>query len=234
MKRSTTFLRAPASSFMKWPRRFLFWSALGLAVCASAGCRLDMHVQPKYTPDKPTAFFGDGRSERPEVPGTIAHGEFHGGELLYTGLIDGKPADAFPFPITAKDLDRGRSRYNIYCAPCHDYNGTGRGMIVLRGFQQPPSYHIDRLRQAPVGHFFEVITNGFGKMYSYASRISPEDRWRIAAYIRALQLSEHATLADVPADKRSQLEAPEMQPAQGSPEKPAQQNSAREKGTQKR
>lgn len=180
-----------------------------LTALALAGCRLDMHVQPKYTPDKPTTFFGDGRSERPEVPGTVAHGEAHGDELLYTGLIDGNPANAFPFPITAKDLARGRSRYNIYCAPCHDYNGTGRGMIVFRGFQQPPSYHIERLRQAPVGHFFEVMTNGFGKMYSYAPRVSPEDRWRIAAYIRALQLSQHATLADVPVSERDELEQQE-------------------------
>src|SRR5579864_1595295 len=191
---------------------FVFWSALGLAAIVLAGCRLDMHVQPRYTPDKPTAFFGDGRSERPEVPGTVAHGDFHSDDLLSTGLIDGKPADAFPFPITAKDLARGRSRYNIYCAPCHDYNGTGRGMIVLRGFQQPPSYHIERLRQAPVGHFFEVMTNGFGTMYSYASRVSPEDRWRIAAYIRALQLSRHATIADVPANERAQLEQQENHP----------------------
>ena len=185
----------------RW-RQCCAWSVIGIVAFVLAGCRLDMHVQPKYTTDKPTSFFADGRSERPHVAGTVARGEFHGDQLLYTGLIDGKPSDVFPFLITRKDLARGQQRYNIYCSPCHDYAGTGRGMIVLRGFQAPPSYDIHRLRQAPVGHFFEVMTDGFGGMYSYASRVSPRDRWRIAAYIRALQLSEHATLADVPADQR--------------------------------
>lgn len=165
-----------------------------------------MHVQPKYKPDRPTTFFSDGRSERPAVPGTIAHGELHSDELLDSGMINGTPANVFPFPITATDLARGQQRYNIYCSPCHAYDGSGRGMIVLRGFQRPPSYHTDRLRNAPAGHFFDVITNGFGNMYSYASRISPTDRWRIAAYIRALQLSQHAPLADVPPAMRNQLD----------------------------
>lgn len=205
-----------SGAFAQSLRQFCVWGVVGLAAFALAGCRLDMHIQPKYTTDKPTTFFGDGRSERPRVPGTVAHGEWHGDDLLDTGLIDGRPGDAFPFPVTAKDLARGRARYNIYCAPCHDYNGTGRGMIVLRGFQQPPSLEMDRLRQAPVGHFFEVITDGFGAMYSYASRVSPEDRWRIAAYIRALQLSQHATIADVPADQRKKLEAQKMRATQGT------------------
>ena len=114
----------------------------------------------------------------------------------------------FPFPITHEDLERGRQRYNIYCTPCHDYTGSGRGVIVMRGFPPPPSYHMDRLRAAPVGHFFDVMTNGFGSMYSYASRIEPEDRWRIAAYIRVLQLSQHATLQDVPEAQRQKLTQP--------------------------
>lgn len=186
--------------------------AAGLAMLVAAGCRLDMHIQPKYLPEKPTAFFSDGRSERPEVPGTVARGHVHIDKLMYEGTINGKTANVFPFPITDKDLQRGQQRYNIYCSPCHGYDGSGRGIIVLRGFQQPPSYHTDRLRKAPVGHFFDVITNGFGNMYSYASRVSPDDRWRIAAYIRVLQLSEHAPVADVPPNERASLEEQSSQP----------------------
>ena len=186
---------------------------LGLLLACSGACRLDMHLQPKYTPLRASTFFPDGRSERPVVPGTVPHGELRTDELRYTGRINGVVADVFPFPITRQDLERGRQRYNIYCSPCHDYTGSGRGMIVRRGFQPPPSYHIDRLRQAPVGHFFDVITNGFGNMYSYASRVPPDDRWRIAAYIRVLQLSEHATLNDVPAAERPSL-GPSAPPAQ--------------------
>jgi len=170
-----------------------------------AGCRLDMHIQPKYLPDDPTNFFGDGRSERQPVPGTVARGHLRLDELLFTGKENGVVADEFPFPITPADLQRGREEFNIFCTPCHDYTGSGNGMIVQRGFPQPPSYHIDRLRTAPVGHFFEVMTNGFGRMYSYAARIAPEDRWRIAAYIRVLQLSQHASLEDVPPAERAKL-----------------------------
>jgi hypothetical protein len=169
------------------------------------GCRLDMHVQPKYLPYEPTTFFDDGRSERPPVSGTVARGHLHLDELLYTGKENGVISNRLPFPMTHEDLERGRQRYNIYCTPCHDYTGSGRGMIVQRGFPTPPSYHLDRLRQAPVGHFFDVITNGDGSMYSYASRIEPEDRWRIAAYIRVLQLSQHASLQDVPEAERQKL-----------------------------
>jgi mono/diheme cytochrome c family protein len=169
------------------------------------GCRQDMHVQPKYVPEDASTFFPDGRSERPPVEGTVAHGHLRTDALLYTGRINGAVADLFPFPITTADLSRGRERYNIYCSPCHDYTGSGNGMIVQRGFPSPPSFHIERLRQAPAGHFFEVITNGLGLMYSYASRVAPEDRWRIAAYIRALQLSRHGSMADVPASENSAL-----------------------------
>lgn len=186
-------------------------AALLLAACMAVGgagaCRVDMHTQPKYNPLQPSEFFPDGRSERPVVPGTVAHGELRTDELRYTGRINGVVADVFPFPITHQDLERGRERYNVYCSPCHDYTGSGYGMIVQRGFQAPPSYHVDRLRQAPVGHFFDVITNGFGNMYSYASRVPPDDRWRIAAYIRVLQLSQHATVSDVPAADRERLAA---------------------------
>jgi mono/diheme cytochrome c family protein len=173
------------------------------------GCRLDMHVQPKYLPYEGTDFFADGRSERQPVPDTVARGQLRLDELFYSGKINGVEADVFPFPITRADLERGRERFNVYCTPCHDYTGSGEGMIVQRGFPQPPSFHIDRLRQAPIGHFYDVMTNGFGAMYSYAARVTPEDRWRIAAYIRALQLSEHATMADVPENERHNL--PEQQ-----------------------
>jgi hypothetical protein len=179
-------------------------SLAGVAMLLS-GCRLDMHVQPKYLPYEPTDFFGDGRSERPVITGTVARGHLHDDELFYTGQENGAVADKFPFPITKADIERGRQRYNIYCTPCHDYTGNGQGMIVQRGFPPPPSFHIQRLREAPAGHFYEVITNGYGVMFSYAARVEPADRWRIAAYIRALQLSEHAAVSDVPDTDRSKL-----------------------------
>jgi len=187
------------------PRGTRIVAAAALLVSLS-GCRLDMHEQPRYNPLAKTDFFGDGRSARPVVPGTVARGHLRLDEHLYTGKVNGQLATTFPFPITRQDLERGRDRYNIYCTPCHDATGTGHGMIVLRGFPQPPSYHIQRLRDAPLGHFFDVITNGLGNMYAYDSRVNPEDRWRITAYIRALQLSRSATLADVPAAERERLE----------------------------
>jgi len=181
------------------------WVCVGLCALFLFGCRVDMHVQPKYKPLDPSTFFDDGRSARPEVPGTVAHGHLRTDELLFTGKVNGEPADVFPFPVTREVLERGRERYNIYCSPCHDYTGSGRGMIVQRGFPPPPSYHLERLVKAPAGHFFEVISNGYGAMYSYASRVTPEDRWAIVAYIRALQLSQHATLEDVPPQAREHL-----------------------------
>ena len=181
-------------------------AALAL-VCLAGGCRQDMQVQPRYNPYDASNFYGDSRSARPPVPGTIARGQLHLDELLYTGKVDGKDAEVFPFAITRADLNRGREQYNIYCSPCHDVTGSGRGMIVLRGFPPPPSFHLDRLRQAPPGHFFDVMTNGLGVMYSYSARVSPEDRWRIAAYIRALQLSKQATFDDVPAAQQKALTA---------------------------
>lgn len=176
-----------------------------IAALGAWGCRLDMHVQPKYKPDEPSTFFQDGRSDRPEVPGTVASGHLRTDELFYTGRVNGLEADQFPYPVTPQMLERGRERYNIYCSPCHDYTGSGNGMVVQRGFPPPPSYHTDRLRQAPAGHFFEVMSDGYGTMYSYAGRITPEDRWAIVAYIRALQLSQNATLNDVPAQERQRL-----------------------------
>lgn len=189
-------------------KRAFSWTVICLVVLGLFfvdGCRLDMHVEPRYDPYSPSTVFPDGRSERPMVPGTVARGHLRTDELLYTGKIDGKAANEFPFPITKADLARGKQRYDIYCTPCHDYTGSGEGMIVMRGFPAPPSYHDPKLMSAPVGHFFDVMTNGYGTMFSYASRVSVQDRWRIAAYIRALQLSQDATLKDVPAEERLKL-----------------------------
>lgn len=187
-------------------RTALQWTAVALLAVLMTGCRLDMHIQPKYKGLEPSSFFNDGRSERPVVPGTVARGQLRTDELYYTGKINGQVADVFPFPITQKELERGQERFNVYCAPCHDYTGSGNGMIVQRGFPPPPSYHIDRLMKAPVGHFFDVMTNGYGTMYSYAGRVSPRDRWCIAAYIRALQLSQNARVSDVPPQELTKLQ----------------------------
>jgi len=195
--------------------RGTWFVCIGALAMLLSGCRLDMHLQPKYLPYAKTDFFPDGRSERQPVPGTVARGQLRVDELFYTGRENGVVVDKFPFTITRTDLERGRERYNVYCTPCHDYAGGGRGMIVQRGFPQPPSYHIQRLRDAPVGHFYEVITNGFGAMYSYAARIEPADRWRIAAYIRVLQLSQNAKIDDVPESERQNLAHASMQGAAG-------------------
>jgi mono/diheme cytochrome c family protein len=183
---------------------------LGVAMLLLAGCRDDMHNQPRYKPLASSDFFSDHRSARPAIEDTVARGHLRLDEARYTGKIDGNDIDQFPFPISKADIERGQTRFNIYCTPCHGRLGDGNGMVVLRGFRQAASYYSDKLVKAPVGHFFDVITNGFGAMPSYASRITPDDRWRVTAYIRALQLSESAGINDVPADKRQDLpvEAP--------------------------
>ena len=179
--------------------------ALSLAAAGLTGCRQDMQDQPKFIPLRPSAFFADGRSERPLVEGTVARGHLDADTAFYTGMVNGKPVASFPFPITRDVLNRGQERFNIYCSPCHDKLGTGNGMIVQRGYRHPPSYHIDRLRQVPDGYIFDVITNGFGAMPDYAAQVPAQDRWAIVAYIRVLQYSQHAPLADVPPDARPQL-----------------------------
>ncbi len=177
-----------------------------IALCfVAAACRQDMHDQPRYEPLERSTFFNDGRSARPFVEGTVARGQLKTDEHFYTGKVNGELVNTLPFPATKEVLDRGHERYNIYCSPCHDRVGNGQGMIVQRGFRQPPSLHIDRLRQAPLGHFFDVMTNGFGTMYSYADRVAPQDRWAIVAYIRALQMSQNAALDDVPVEERGKL-----------------------------
>ena len=179
-------------------------AALGLLMLLTA-CRQDMQDQPRYKALAGTSFFADGRSARPMVEGTVARGHLRIDEARYTGKIAGEDVDQFPIPIAKEDIERGQTRFNAYCTPCHGRLGDGNGMVVLRGFRQPPSYYSDRLVHAPVGHFFDVISNGFGAMPSYASRVQSDDRWRIVAYIRALQLSESASLNDVPADQRENL-----------------------------
>jgi mono/diheme cytochrome c family protein len=204
-------LRTETKSGEQGVRARAGWRRLQMAACLAgvalllSGCRLDMHIQPKYLPDWPSKFFADGRSNRPAVPGTVAREDLRIDELMYSGTENGVLSNQFPFPITRADLERGRERYNIYCSPCHDYTGTGHGMIVQRGFPQPPSYMLPRLRQAPVGHFYQVMTNGIGAMYSYSARVTPADRWRIAAYIRVLQLAGGATMQDVPQAARQKL-----------------------------
>ena len=176
-----------------------------LVLCATAGCRQDMHDQPKYESLEASTFFPDGRASRPLVLGTVAQGQLREDAHLYEGKVGGKPAETFPFPIDLKSLERGRQRYNIYCSPCHDRVGNGDGMVVRRGFRRPPSYHIERLRQVPPGYLYDVITNGFGAMQDYAAQIPVRDRWMIVAYVRALQFSQNASLNDVPETERQNL-----------------------------
>jgi cytochrome c553 len=174
-------------------RRKRLWAVVLAGSAFVAGCRNDMHNQPRYKPMAATDFFGDGRSARPTIDDTVARGQLRIDQPRFTGKDNGKDIDYFPIQITRADLDRGRERFNIFCTPCHGRLGDGNGMIVTRGLRQPPSYHDERLRTAPVGHFFDVMTNGYGAMYSYASRVPVDDRWRIAAYIRALQFSQDPT-----------------------------------------
>jgi mono/diheme cytochrome c family protein len=183
-------------------------SAVIVAVALSglSACRQDMHDQPKYVPFRASTFFADGLSARPPVEGTVARGQLRDDTLLHTGRIGGSLADVFPFAVDERIMERGRERYDIHCSPCHARTGAGDGMVVQRGYRQPPPLDSDRLRAAPPGHFFDVITNGFGAMPDYASQIRVEDRWAIAAFIRALQLSGRATLDDVPPDRRGSLQ----------------------------
>jgi hypothetical protein len=165
-----------------------------------------MHDQPKIIPLRPSSFFADGRSARPLPEGTVARGHLDEDRVFYTGKgPDGKDVADFPMPVTKEMILRGQQRFNVYCAPCHSRLGDGNGMVVQRGYRHPPSYHIERLRQAPIGHFFDVMTNGFGAMPDYAQQVPPTDRWAIASYIRTLQFSQQASINDVPADARGQL-----------------------------
>ena len=183
---------------------------VALVVLASLGtaCRQDMHDAPRYEPLEASTFFSDGRASRTLIANTVARGQLREDRHLYEGVVDGKPAETFPMPVTEQVMARGQERFNVFCSPCHGRTGEGDGMIVQRGFRKPPSYHEDRLRNAPAGYFFDVMTHGFGAMQDYSAQLPVADRWAIAAYIRALQFSQRASVDDVPADRRGDLDRP--------------------------
>jgi len=168
-----------------------------------------MHDAPRYEPLEASSFFTDGSSERMLVANTVSRNPLQDDdELLYTGKINGVIANEFPMPVTADVLARGQERYNIFCSPCHGRTGQGDGIVVQRGMRRPPSFMEDRLRNAAAGYFFDVMTHGFGAMQDYAAQIPVEDRWAIVAYERALQFSQHATVNDVPDNRRGDLDRP--------------------------
>ena len=178
---------------------------VALLLFAALACRQKMANQPKYDPLEPSDFFADGMSARPRVPGTVARGELDHYSFAATGKINGADGDGFPMPVTAAVMNRGEERFDIFCSECHGKLGDGNGMIPARGYRRPPSYHTEALRKAKTGHFFDVMTNGFGAMPSYAPQVPVEDRWAIIAYIRALQLSQNGTINDLPPDMRAKL-----------------------------
>ncbi|HMJ06148.1 MAG TPA: cytochrome c [Chthoniobacterales bacterium] len=196
---------SPARETRALPRAVATLAAL--LVFSLASCRRGMVDSQHVKPLAENTFFADGRGARVPPPHTVARGQLRADEQFYTGKIGDQLAATFPMPVTHALLTRGQERFNIYCAVCHGPTGAGNGMIVQRGFPQPPSFHEERLRDAPPGHFVDVITTGYGVMYSYASRVAPEDRWAIAAYIRALQLSQHAAPNDADPAGAKQLEA---------------------------
>ena len=205
-------LRAPSCPL--WFKVF----AVMVSVTITTACRIDMHVQPRQNPLSRSDFYADQRSERPPVEGTVARGDLRADTYFYTGKIGNNPGDVMPFPVTKEVLERGRERFDVFCAPCHSRVGDGNGFVPSRGFaRKPPSFHIARLQKAPVGYFFDVITEGFGIMPDYASQIPPKDRWDIVAYVRALQLSQNATMADVPARQKVPSEPPKFrEPGSGA------------------
>jgi mono/diheme cytochrome c family protein len=197
-----------------WDLGFGIWRASAFCAFAAiavalASCRPDMSNQPKAKPLSQSDFFPDGTSARQPPPDTVAYGDVRERTAFDNGLTNGTYVTRLPIKLTPELLSRGRKQYEAICAECHDRTGSGNGMVVERGFPQPPSYHVDRLRNAPIGHFYDVITNGYGVMYSQAGRVGPEDRWAIAAYIRALQLSHHARISDVNPGERARLEGSE-------------------------
>jgi hypothetical protein len=197
------------SASLRMPASRVLAAACGV-VCVAllAGCSLkqDMAHQPKNRPLSPSDFFSDGRSERPLLENTVARGS-----LADDALFVPKDSNSFPLPVTPDLLERGEGRYKIFCTPCHGLTGDGNGMIVMRGMKHPPSYHQDRLRQVPNGYLYDVITNGFGAMLGYSAQIPPRDRWAIIAYVRALQLSRNAKLADLPPDLRDKVLHPPLE-----------------------
>jgi len=196
--------------------RPLAWiSLLLIAGGVTIGCRQDMQDQPKFIPLRPDNFFADGRSARPLPEGTVARGLLRADKVFYTGKLGNDFVDRIPFPVNRAVLLRGQDRFNVYCSPCHGRLGNGLGMIVRRGLKRPPSYHIDRLRQVPLGYLYDVITNGFGAMPDYAMQIAPRDRWSVAAYIRVLQYSQNASINDVAAEMRREPPSQNAPAAEG-------------------
>jgi mono/diheme cytochrome c family protein len=193
-----------------------------VSVSAIAGCRQDMHTQPTYRPLRSSDFFSNGSSARPLVEGTIARGTLQTDAAFFTGKNGAMFVSELPFPVTKEVLDRGQERFNIYCTPCHDTTGSGNGMVVQRGYPRPPSFHIDRLRTIEAGYFFDVMTTGFGRMPDYKAQVAPRDRWNIVAYIRTLQLSQHAA-APGDVDPATVTQPPAAAPA-GEHEKPAEKH----------
>ncbi len=186
------------------------WMGLAMGAAVLVGCRMDMQDAPRFDPMEKSSLWKDGNSARPNVPGTIARGELRDGrEGFFTGRnVDGTILKGLPeeVKLSKELLERGQERYNIYCTPCHDYTGSGLGVIVQRGFKQPPTFHNARLREAGLGHYVDVITHGYGSMYSYAPSVKPADRWAIAAYIRTLQYSQYAPESAVPAGHKADLD----------------------------
>lgn len=173
------------------------------SVAVLAGCRQDMHDQPKFYPQRGTTFYADGRSVRPQVENTVGRSQLHEDTYFYTGMANGQEGTTMPFPVTLEVLERGQERYNIYCAACHSRVGNGVGMIVQRGYSKAANFHTFRMQAAPLGHFFSVISNGYGAMPDYSAQLTPADRWAVVAYIKALQLSQNATQSDIPAGEHA-------------------------------
>ena len=191
--------------------RFRIFSLIGLFFCIGfvAGCRLDMRDQPRYEPLEESTFFADKSSARPRVADTVARGQLHIDDQLYTGRVNGQIADSFPFTVTTEILERGQQRYDIFCTPCHGLVGDGKGIVTEYGMPSPPSFHDPDLRAETAGYYFTIITNGTRIMPSYAARIHPADRWAIIAYIRALQLSQNANPSQLSADELLRLDQTE-------------------------
>lgn len=178
-----------------------------LPLLLMCSCKQEMAHSGRFSPMDYSPFFKDGRIARPQPVGTVARNQLHEDAFLYTGMQNSKLSTTFPFQITRGVVLRGQERFNIYCAPCHDRGGTGKGLAVQNGFERAPvSFHEQRLREAPPGYFYQAISHGFGVMNGYSTQITPEDRWAIVAYIRALQLSENAVVADLPENDRKKLE----------------------------
>lgn len=216
-------------------RRIPYMLAVSFTLLVIAGCRQDMHNQPKYPPLRESEFFNDGRSARLPVEHAVARGNLREDEYFYTGKRNNVLGDELPPGIVQEGfgmrevLARGQERFNIYCSPCHSRTGDGNGMIVQRGLKRPSSFHEDRLKRQPIGYYYDVATNGFGAMLNYQAQVSPRDRWMIAAYIRALQLSQDARLADVPAEERSRLGVAQPE-HQGSTVEPARSQTRGQQG----